>query len=84
MSGDTVLRIEKLENGYEVEICDPEIQAANQKPKTAWKDPWKGYACTDVAQVVALIEAHLDKLKPPPGASEEYAAAFNEANKEEE
>jgi len=83
MSGDTVLRIGKLENGYEVEICDPGIQAANDKPKSNYKDPWKGYVFTTAAEVAAFVTLHLDKLKPPPGAEEEYASAFAEASREE-
>lgn len=79
MSGDTVLRIEKLENGYEVEICDPKVIENNRKPKTEYKDPWKGYAFTTAEEVKAFVGQHLDSLKPPPDADTEYADAFNQA-----
>ena len=39
-----VLRIEKLANGYEIEIADPEVLKNNADPKKSWKDPWVGYA----------------------------------------
>ena len=82
--GDTILRIEKLENGYEVEVCDEAVQENNRKPKTEWQDPWKSYAFESAEGVVKFIELHLDKLKPPPGADEEYAAAFNQAAAEDD
>jgi len=84
MSGDTVLRIEKLENGYEVEICDPKVQAANSKPKTTWQDPWKGYAFTTAGEVVTFITQHLESLKPPPDADTEYGDAFKQATAEDD
>lgn len=77
--GDTVLRIEKLTNGYEVEICDPKIMEANRKPKSTYEDPWKGYAFTTAEEVKTFVGAHLDSLKPPPEADEEYADAFRQA-----
>ena len=79
---ESVCRIEKLENGYEVSICDPKIQAENDKPKSNWKDPWKGYAFTTSVEVVAFIAEHLDKLKPPPDADSEYSASFKRATAE--
>lgn len=84
MGGDTVLRIEKLENGYEVEICDPKIQAANDKPKSNWQDPWKGYAFTTAEEVKNFVGEHLDSLKPPPDADAEYASAFKKATTEDD
>lgn len=77
--GESVLRIEKLENGYEVEICDPKVLAENAKPKSAWKDPWKGYAFTTAEEVKNFVGEHLDSLKPPPDADAEYGQAFSEA-----
>lgn len=82
MSG-TILRVEKLENGYEVEVCDEKIMAENRKPKSVYEDPWKSYAFETAAGVVEFIKTHLDKLKPPPGAEEEYSSAFKMASKEE-
>lgn len=78
-SGECVLRIEKLENGYEVEISDPKIIAANKKPKSQYQDPWKGYAFTTAEEVKNFVGEHLDSLKPPPDADEEYSDAFKAA-----
>lgn len=80
---DTILRIDKLENGYKIEVCDEAIMAANAKPKSSYKDPWKAYAFESAAGVVKFVQLHLDKLKPPPGAEEEYSQAFNRAAKED-
>lgn len=82
--GDTVLRIEKLENGYEVEICDPKIMESTDKPKSNYQDPWKAYAFTTAEEVKNFVGEHLDSLKPPPDADEEYSAAFDEATKDKE
>jgi hypothetical protein len=82
--GDTIVRIEKLTNGYEVEICDPTVMENNRKPKSTYEDPWKSYAFTTADEVKTFIGAHLDSLKPPPGMDEEYAQAFNEAAKTDE
>jgi hypothetical protein len=79
--GDTVLRIEKLTNGYEVEICDPKITESNRKPKSEYQDPWKGYAFTTAEEVKTFVGLHLDQLKPPPGPDDEYADAFKQATK---
>jgi hypothetical protein len=77
-----VLRIEKLENGYEVSICDPKIIEANNKPKSDWQDPWKEYAFTTAEEVKTFVGNTLDKLKPPPSADEEYDSAFKQASKD--
>jgi hypothetical protein len=82
--GESVLRIEKLENGYEVEVCDPTILAENEKPKTAYKSPWKGYAFTTAEEVKNFVGEHLDSLKPPPDADAEYGSAFAKASSEED
>jgi len=78
-----VLRIDKLENGYEVSICDPKIMEANAKSKGRYQEPWKDYAFRDVEGVKQFIGEHLDSLKPPPDADTEYSSAFAEATKED-
>lgn len=78
--GDTVLRVEKLTNGYTVSICDPKVMENNRKPKSEYEDPWKEYAMTSAEEVKTFIGLHLDSLKPPPGADEEYAEAFKQAS----
>ena len=80
---DCVLKVEKLENGYEVEICDPEIQAANSKRKSSWKDPWKSYAFGTAAAAAEFITKKLETLTPI-SDDEEYAGAFAEAVAEDD
>ena len=73
-----VLRIEKCENGFEVEISDPAIVDANANPKSNYTDPWVGYVFATSAEVVKFIELHLDSLKPEPEEDDEeaYGAEF--------
>ena len=81
--GDYVLKVEKLANGYECEVYDDKIDAANQKPKAKWQDPWVGYAFKNVEEVKNFIGEHLDSLKPPPDADAEYKTAFKQQTEEE-
>lgn len=76
-----VAKIEKLENGYEVEVCDPEQQKNNQKPSSKWKDPWKGYAFSTKEEVVKFLEKVLDKLEPE---DEGYETSFSKAIAEDD
>lgn len=79
MSED-IVRIEKLENGYEVEVCDP-----SNKPAKAgvYQDPWKAYAFATKEEVVKFLTKVLDKLAPE-DESAEFDGAFNEAVSEKE
>ena len=56
----------------------------SEKPKAAWKDPWKGYAFTSAEEVKNFVGEHLDKLKPPPDADEEYETEFARQTGEKE
>ena len=80
---DEVLKIERLQNGYEVSVVDEKIVAANNKPQSKYESPWKSYAFPDVAAVVKFIEASLAALKPPPKADDVYAEAFKQASEPE-
>jgi hypothetical protein len=71
-----IARIEKLVNGYEVEVLDPDQQKKNQAPKSSWKDPWKGYAFSTKEEVVKFLEKVLDKLQPE---DESYDTSFSKA-----
>lgn len=82
MSND-LLRIGKLATGYEVELRDPKIVAANEKPHSSWQDPWKSYAFNTPEEVATFVGAVLGKLAPPSSA-DEFAAAFKAATKEED
>lgn len=76
---ETVCRIEKLTNGYTVEIPDAAVQKANKNPKSPWKDPWKEYAFATAAEASAFVTQHLDKLEPPEDdMGVEFARATNE------
>lgn len=59
-----IVRVEKLANGYEVEVCDPDIVKANNKPKAAWNDPWKGYAFKTAKEVTEFLTKVMDTLEP--------------------
>lgn len=82
MHGNAILKVEKAENGYEVEVCDSKIMESNEKPKSEYKDPYKSYVFKTAEEVKNFIGEHLDSLKPPPDADTEYASAFDEASKE--
>lgn len=74
---DDVLRIEKLENGFTVEVRDPKIDAANQKPKANWQSPWKEYVFSTSKEVIAFVTSHLGSL--PKSAGDEFNDAAAEA-----
>lgn len=78
---EEVLRLEKLENGYEVEVYDEKIAEENRKPKsTGYTSPWKAYAFSTGKEVIAFITKHLESL--PKSSEEDFAEAANEAFKE--
>jgi hypothetical protein len=66
---DDCCRIEKLQNGYEVEIQDPKIVANNalpydKRPKSGdggYKSPWVSYVFKDVTEVLAFLKTALPK-----------------------
>ena len=81
---DSVCTIERLANGFEVEITDPKIVEANNKRSTksmssvSWKDPKVGYAFKTVDEVCAFLKANLDKAMP----LDEFSGSFDAANSE--
>lgn len=76
-----VCRIERLNNGYEVELTDPAIVAANKKrdnskgPYTPWRDPKVGYVFKTVKEVTDFLSKNLDKALP----LDEYGSSFDDA-----
>lgn len=68
--GDCCVRVEKLENGFEVEVIDPKIAAENAKPKTDWQDPWKSYAFTTAEGAAAFVTARLTAM--PKSSMEQF------------
>jgi hypothetical protein len=77
---DYVVKIERLANGYEVEMSDPKIIEQNRKSKSSWKDPKVCYAFKTVDEVIQFLQANLDKAMP----MDEYETNFDEAMKESE
>ena len=80
MGDDYIVRIEKLSNGFEVEIRDHKQAKKNSDPKGgAYKDPWQSYAFKTTAQVCKFLEDNLDKAIP----EDDYATAFDAASADE-
>jgi hypothetical protein len=77
MSEDFI-RIEKLENGFEVECLDPAQEEKNAKGK-GWSDPYLGYAFSTKEEVLAFIEKKLGGMKTR-SQKGEYDKAFKEAS----
>lgn len=80
---DTVIRIERLANGYEVEMTDPKIVAENRTPSDklgGWKDPKICYAFKTEAEVLAFLKSNLAKALP----MDEYESSFSKAAMENE
>lgn len=80
---DYVCRIERLANGYEVEISDPKIVAQNNKRSSGnytWRDPMVGYSFKTVAEVCAFLEKNLEKALP----EDEFGKTFDAAVEEDE
>lgn len=80
---DAVMRIEVIKGGFGVYVCDPDIQAANDKPKSSYRDPWVEYHFESVESVTAFISEVLPKLKPD-NQSSAFDAAFKRAVAEDE
>lgn len=82
--GDCVARIEKLQNGYEVEMKDPEIVKANMKPSKGgvgtYRDPNVAYVFKTVEEVLAFLKTNLEKAIP----ADDYESSFDEAATTEE
>lgn len=73
---NSILRVEKQENGFSVEVCDPEIMASNEMPKSIWQDPWKSYVFKTSKEVKVFVGERLDSLKAPPDPDAEYSTEF--------
>lgn len=83
-----VVRIERLNNGFEVEMTDPAIVEYNNKRDNSkagiykpWKDPKVSYAFKTVKEVVAFLEKNLEKAMP---IDDEYGSAFDAAVAEDD
>lgn len=76
---DCVLRVGKVQNGFTAEIVDEKTRANNQKPKTSWEDPWKSYVFPDAKSLLDFLTTHVEGLKPPPDADDEFSQGFASA-----
>lgn len=76
------VKIEKAQNGYEVEVTDPKIVAANRKDdmKGPWRDPCVSYVFKTVDEVLEFLKKNLDKALP----ADEFTTSFDAAVGEEE
>lgn len=72
--GDYICRIERLENGYEVELFDLETEKENSKSKT-YRNPYKSYAFESTEAVLEFLKENLEKSKK----SDDYGDAFKKA-----
>ena len=74
------IRIGLTGSGFEIEVLDPTIDAANSKAKSSYKNPWVTYAFTTKDQVLEFVEDALDIVKPRRSdQSTAFDAAFKEA-----
>jgi len=79
MGEGCIVRIEKLDNGYEVEIRDQKAVKQNQKPGP-YTDPWRSFAFKNEAEVVAFLTKNLSKATP----ANEFSHSFDMAAAENE
>lgn len=73
--GDYCCRIEKMTNGYEVELCDPAIVKKNSSSKGTYANPMKSFCFNTIEEVLAFLKKNLDKALP----DDEYSSSFDAA-----
>lgn len=78
---ESVARINKLSNGYTVEVCDPAQQEKNKSPKNSYASPWKTYAFSSPKEVLAFLTKVLANLKP---ADDDMSTSFQRAIESED
>ena len=80
MSDDCIVRIEKLTNGYEVEIRDQKAAEKNKTKSEPYRyvDPWKSFAFKTEAEVVAFLSKNLSKATPDNEFSHNFDVAAAE------
>lgn len=77
---DCICKIERAENGYEVEVYDSKTAARNGKMNTPWEEPYKSYLFNSSKEVAKFISDNLENF----GTENEYDVAFKKASKEAE
>lgn len=74
------IKIERIANGYEVCMNDPEIEKANRKSDGPWRAPEVEYAFKTEDETLAFVKKAMKKL----ASGGEYDTAFSKAMMEEE
>lgn len=79
---ESICKIERLANGYEVELTDPQIAKDNMNMKSGkpWRDPKVCYAFKNVKQVIKFLSQHLETALP----LDEYSTSFDKAKEEDD
>lgn len=82
---DYKIEIERVANGYEVEICDPKIMAQNEKMSNdrlsaGYKDPKVCYVFKTEKEVLDFLSKNMGKALPV----DAYDAGFDAAMKDEQ
>lgn len=76
------MHIERIENGFMLRYCDPELEAMNRKSKH-WVDTERAKSFPDEGSLLAGIKEMLPTLKQIQDDKIAYAEAFDEAAGEE-
>lgn len=88
--GETCCRIERLTNGYEVEMRDPVIVKKNKArdgakgPCVPWQDPMKSFVFKDVDEVLKFLKKNLSKALPDDGTETSFDHAFATASEKDD
>jgi hypothetical protein len=77
---DCILKVERLENGFEVEVYDDDTAEKNRKSSGIYTDPYKSYAFNNMEDAVEFIGKTL-KMKKSKGSDDEYSESFAKAVK---
>lgn len=80
---DFSIRIERLQNGFEVTMRDPDIvkannAASNKSGPCPYKDPNLEYAFTTSKEVLDFVKANIDKALPDDAYSDAFDLAAEE------
>lgn len=81
MRNMTTIRIERVQNGYVMEITDPEIVKANKDKESygkGWRDPDVKYSFDESSELLEFLSKNIDKALP----MDEFSASFDAAVKE--
>lgn len=82
---DCVVKIEKLANGFEVEIYEPTTSPGGSsnamRGAMGSPEPWKGYAFTSVDEVINFLKSKLPTVKTP---TDMFSEGFADATEDDE